>query len=249
MKRLIQSFLAGFGYKIAKLGSSSQTPHEEGLRPLFTLLKQGGFAPRCVIDVGANKGIWTREAMKFFPEAQYVMVEPQAWLREYSLELLQPEKNAIWINAGVADKSGSMALHISKRDDSSSFVLDWGRAKGESGSDVIVEMKTLNEIAAKYCPQPPDMVKVDAEGLDLKVLAGASDIVGKTDVFLAEALVFPTIYDNTLLKILQTMTEAGYRCVEITDVNRSPKHGVAWLIELAFLRNGSPYLDFVTSYE
>jgi hypothetical protein len=29
----------------------------------------------------------------------------------------------------------------------------------------------------------PDMVKIDAEGLDLKVLAGGSNLLGKTEVF------------------------------------------------------------------
>ena len=32
----------------------------------------------------------------------------------------------------------------------------------------------------------PEMVKIDAEGFDLKVLAGASDLLGKTDIFLVE---------------------------------------------------------------
>jgi hypothetical protein len=45
------------------------------------------------------------------------------------------------------------------------------------------------------------------------------------------------------------MDEAGYRVVDITDINRSPRHGVLWLCELAFLRNASPLFTNVTSYE
>ena len=45
------------------------------------------------------------------------------------------------------------------------------------------------------------------------------------------------------------MELAGYHAVDITDINRSPKFGVLWLCELAFLRNGSPLFDSVSSYE
>ena len=41
------------------------------------------------------------------------------------------------------------------------------------------------------------------------------------------------------------MDEAGYKVVDITDINRSPKYGVLWLCELAFLRNDSTLFDTV----
>jgi FkbM family methyltransferase len=219
------------------------------LRPLFSLLKQGGFAPRCVVDVGANKGIWTRQAMKYFPDARYIMVEPQEWLKENSSDLFRASEKITWINAGVADKSGTMVLHVSRRDDSSSLAPHWGRAENEPDLDVSVEVTTLNDIVASYCSTTPDMVKIDAEGFDLKVLAGASNLLGRTDIFLVEALIFPTTHENTLSEVLRTMTNAGYRSVEVTDINRSPKYGIAWLCEIAFLRNGCQWLDGVKSYE
>jgi FkbM family methyltransferase len=215
------------------------------MRPLFSLLKQGGFTPRCIIDVGANRGIWTRAAMKFFPEAHYTMVEPQERLKEYSRDLLEGKCKATWITAGVGDARGVLPLHVGRRDDSSSFAAGWG----EGDSSMNVEVMTLNEIAEKHCPGPVDLVKIDAEGFDLKVLAGASELLAKTDVFLVEAVIFGTGQENTLAEVVRTMSEAGYRSVEITDVNRSPKHGVAWLCELAFLRNGCHWLDGAGSYE
>jgi hypothetical protein len=93
------------------------------------------------------------------------------------------------------------------------------------------------------------MVKIDAEGLDLKVLVGSSELFGKTDIFLVEGVVCGSGYDNSVAKIIQFMSVAGYRLVDITHLNRSPKHGVLWLCELAFLRNASPLFDAASSYE
>ena len=85
---------------------------------------------------------------------------------------------------------------------------------------------------------------------DLKVLAGASDLFGKTDIFLVEAAVRTgSAYENSVAAVVSFMAKAGYNLMDITDLNRSPKHGVLWLCELAFLRDGSTLLDAATSYE
>ena len=93
------------------------------------------------------------------------------------------------------------------------------------------------------------MVKIDAEGFDLKVLTGATDLLGKTEIFFVEVTICSTGYENTIARVIHRMDEAGYKVVDITDVNRSLKYGVLWLCELAFLRNDSPLFESVTAYE
>lgn len=96
------------------------------------------------------------------------------------------------------------------------------------------------------------MVKIDAEGFDLRVIAGASELFGKTELFLLEATicaVTPGDFENTLANVVQTMGSAGYRLIDITDLNRSPKYGVLWVCELAFLWNASRLLNGIDSYE
>jgi FkbM family methyltransferase len=247
MKRLIHRAVNRLGYRLIKIEPPTP-PQEASMRPLFLSLIQGGFEPRCIIDVGANRGIWTRAALKFFPRAKFVMVEPQAELRQYSSDLLKAEGQVKWITAGVGDRTGVLPFHISQRDDSCSFVEGWSAPALEGQTTVDVEVTTLNELARLHCAEGADIVKIDAEGLDLKVLAGASELLGKTDVFLVEAAVFPRA-ENSLAEVVCRMTAAGYRTVEITDVNRGPRHGITWLCELAFLRDGCTWLDGVQSYE
>jgi methyltransferase FkbM-like protein len=92
------------------------------------------------------------------------------------------------------------------------------------------------------------MVKIDAEGLDLKVLSGASELFGKTEIFLVEASIGEPDFANTALAVIQKMSEAGYRVIDITDMNRSPSHGVLWLCEFVFLSIGSKLLDSAVRY-
>jgi FkbM family methyltransferase len=246
VKRLIHSFFKMFGYRVVRIEDGPRA--SEGLDPFLSSLQRLGFSPKYIIDVGANRGIWTREALKHFPDARYTLVEPQDHLKSHVQDLLANTGKIQWINAGVADKSGSMPMSIAPRDDSTTFVLTdrHGRTTGSQVRPVAV--MTLDEIVSSGGAGIPDMVKIDAEGFDLKVLRGASSLLGKTDVFLAEAEVCGN-YENSVAEVIQFMAHAGYRLIDITDLARSPKHGVLWLCELAFLRNASPLLDSVTSYE
>jgi FkbM family methyltransferase len=219
-----------------------------GLDNFFPLLRRLGFAPRHIIDVGANHGNWTRTAFKYFPDAVYTLVEPQDHLKCYIQDLLAQGCNISWINAGCGDCAGKMPLIVSHRDDNSTFVPTDRHGKPTGSQRITVPMTTLNQIISSSKAPLPDMVKIDAEGFDLKVLAGASDLFGKTDIFLVEAVVCAN-YENSVAEVVGFMAKAGYNLMDITDLNRSPKHGVLWLCELAFLREGSPLLDASTSYE
>jgi FkbM family methyltransferase len=215
----------------------------------FTLVKRHGFAPRRVLDVGANRGNWTREALQHFPAAEFLLVEPQDGLQAHIADLLAAGAPIRWINAGASDRAGTLALTIAPRDDSSSFVLTPEQARAAGYPQVEVPVRTINEIVASTGGAIPEMVKIDAEGFDLKALAGASDLFGTTDIFFIEAAVCATGIPNTMAAVVAAMDAAGYKMIDITDINRSPKHGVLWLCELAFMRNGCPLLGKISSYE
>jgi FkbM family methyltransferase len=246
MKQFIQSILSKFGFRLVRVKDLPKPG--EGLDHFFSLLRGLSFAPKNILDVGANHGNWTRTALKYFPDARYTLVEPQDHLRTHIQDLLDRGCKIQWINAGAGDKSGSLPFTLARRDDSCTFALTEKQAREAGFPQAAIAIKTLNEIAASTSALPPDMVKIDAEGFDLRVLAGASDLLGKTDIFLVEAEVCGP-YENSVAKVVNFMAEAGYRVLDITDINRSPKFGVLWLCELAFLRDTSSLLNAVTSYE
>jgi FkbM family methyltransferase len=247
VKKLVHSLLGKLGYRIVRIEEGPRP--SEGLDPFFALLARMGFAPKHILDVGANRGLWTREAMKFFPEARYTLVEPQDDLKTHIQDLIEGGRKIEWINAGASDRAGTLAFTRAASDGSSTFVMTPEQARDGGLAQKAVAVKTLNEIAAAAGGDAlPDMVKIDAEGLDLKVLAGASELLGKTDVFLVEAMVCAG-YENSAARVIEFMAGAGYRLVDITDLNRSPRHGVLWVCELAFLRHGCALFDAANSYE
>jgi hypothetical protein len=92
------------------------------------------------------------------------------------------------------------------------------------------------------------MLKIDAEGLDLQVLEGATQLLGTTEIVLAEATIGQLDLENTAGAVIQAMDGYGYRLIDITDLNRSPAYGVLWLCEFAFLLKSSRLLERASSY-
>jgi FkbM family methyltransferase len=246
VKTLIQSLLRPFGLRLTRLRDERRP--EYGASVLFSTLQRFSFSPRLVLDIGANHGNWTRAAIKYFPEAQYVLIEPQDQLKVCVQDLIDSGYKIRWVNAGVADQPGMLPFYVSDRDDSSSFLPRDTQSQSRAASETMVSVETLDILLSKYHLPAPDMVKIDAEGFDLKVMQGASSLIGKTEVFLLEAGVLCP-FENSVARVVSMMEDFGYRLVDITELNRSPKHGVLWLTELAFLRSSSPLLAAVTSYE
>jgi len=244
MKHLLQAALGKFGYRLSRTANAPK----DGLTCFFEAIKKAGFMPHHVVDVEANRGNWTRSAIRFFPDALYTLVEPQDHLKVHIQDLLNRGHKIRWVNTAVSDKPGTLPFTIATHDHSSTLALSEGEARTSGAQQMSVQVTTLNELFASGSAPPADMVKIDAEGFDLKVLAGASKLIGQTDIFLAEAMVCGP-YANSAWEVMQFMTKAGYRLLDITSLERSPKHGVLWLCEMAFLRVGSPLLDRADSFE
>ena len=239
LTRAIQAALGKLGYRLTRVDSAPK----DGLTCFFEAIQNAGFAPGHIVDVGANRGNWTRSAIRFFPQAQYTLVEPQDHLKTHIQDLLDRGYKIRWVNAAAGDKPGTLPFAIAPKDHSSSLVCS-----GNAAQQILIRVITLNELLAASDSPAPDLIKIDAEGFDLKVLSGASNLVGKTDIILTEAMVCGP-YENRALEVLQFMARAGYRLVDITDLERSPKHGLLWLCELAFLREQARWLDAADSFD
>jgi len=222
---LFGSLVKHMGYVSAEASLQSNLLHKNYLlNTLFTNLKAAGFSPKHILDVGANHGTWTREALKYFPDAYYTLIEPQNWLKPSFQDLLNTNKKISYHAVGAGSQSGSFKFTIVERDDSCSFKYTEEEALKNDYKQVEIPIVTLNELL----------------GANSKLPKGASDFVGKTEVFMVEAGVVTKEFDNSILKVMKFMDGNGYRLFEITDLNRPFVFNILWLVELAFVRkNGS----------
>lgn len=243
IKNLIGNILKQFGYRISKTSNQATTSQvvqvienkENLLDTFYNNLKTANFYPNYVIDIGANTGTWTRELLQHFPQTQVLMIEPQQRLQIHFKDLLNDKVS--YLPVGVGNKNDILKFTIVERDDSCSFIYSEEEAKEMGYEQINIPIKTLNTIIKENNYPTPDLIKIDAEGLDLEVIEGASDFYGKTEIFLVEATVCCETYKNSTAKVIALMDQCGYQLYEVTDLNRPfPDNPILWLIELAFVR-------------
>ena len=65
MKRLLKNLLSSFGIKLIKTKYQSVNVKKNHLECFLEILVREGFDPKCVFDIGANHGTWTRRMLDF----------------------------------------------------------------------------------------------------------------------------------------------------------------------------------------
>ena len=164
------------------------------------------------------------------------MVEPQDWLRAAMEDLLHANPRLRWVTAGASNEEGALKLTIRERDDSSNFLVSEEDAAARGLRQVEVPVTTVKALVEKFALPAPDIIKIDAEGLDLKVLEGCGSLLGSTYLFFVEASLLPNTKDNAFVQVVDFMKRRGYALFDVTDLNRSPNCGALCLLELAFVR-------------
>lgn len=239
MKKIIKKILHCLGFSVQRNYNKNKerSIRNPYLTHFFDVLKTIGYTPQIVIDIGANRGHWTRDILQIFPDAQVTMIEPQENLKTHLEDILK-KPNVTYLPIGMGSQCGSFQFTLNKYDDSSTFLLSEEEALKRGFSQVEVPVKTLNYLLQNNEIAMPDMVKIDAEGLDLQVLEGASELFGQTEIFLVEAAINNPLFPNTFFKVMQFMEQHGYRLFDITDHNRPFRPKMLWLAELAFVKKG-----------
>ncbi len=196
-----------------------------------------GLQPRHIIDVGANKGNWSRVARRVFPDAAFTLLEPQVEMAGY-LDRFCRGKNARWLLAGASDEAGELLLTVNPDTVSSTFVLSADEARRSGLKQRVVPVVTLDQLVEQG-PTIPEIVKIDAEGFEAKIVRGASKLIGITEVFFVEAhMLEPGDHPCGFVELVALMADLGYVPFDFTWFGRLRGRLAIDLCEVAFARRG-----------
>jgi FkbM family methyltransferase len=165
-------------------------------RTNLDLLPRGGLKDGAtVIDAGANNGDWAGELLRFCAAGMLVCVEPHPELAQ-GLRRRFADRSVVRIVEAALGRATAMAeLHVAANPQLHSLRLP-GKGmtelfpehfKVESATQVAV--RTLDEIAREI--PAIGLLKIDVQGSERELLAGAADTLRKTDHVILEANFVP----------------------------------------------------------
>lgn len=230
IKNAINRGLGHFGYRAVRADNmplGSLTAFCRGIAAR-------GFTPRTVLDVGANRGDWSREVRAVFPQAKFILIEPQAELGPALDAFCASAPGSRWIAAGAGAQPGELKFTVCPDTVSSSFAIPAEQAAREGLRQRSVPVVTLDDVC-REAGVVPEMVKLDVEGFEAEVLKGAGTLIGRTELFLVEATFGnPRPGAPNFLEIVSLMARYGYQAYDFTNFQHRPHDGALGLCEMAF---------------
>jgi FkbM family methyltransferase len=179
---------------------------------LFRDLKRFGVYPKCVFDIGAHHGQSAIEYVNEFPGSRVFAFEPVASnfavLTSAAHQMITP------VLAAVGDRAGKADIAISKNNSQAHSL-----SRNLGGATETVDIITIDDFCSQRGLQP-DFIKIDVEGFEMKVLAGATRTLTDKNLraVVSEATLGSTNGRHThLADLCSSLQPYGFRLVAIYD--------------------------------
>ena len=219
--------------------------HEERHSPLYNLVNKGGF--RSFIDVGANYGFVSILARQAAPSIHVVAIEADP--RLIPLVHTNLERN------GVTDASVIHAIAGPTVDNTTTFSLNPNstldnRVSMDSWEKLPVAQLTLGSIIDELTLPNPIFLKIDTQGFEASVLAGASSLLSTRDDWMIKMEFGPMWLRS---QSVDPAAFLGDLCGRFTVVEFPARVAFAEQSLKAIFRNpieplmAKPFVDYVTS--
>lgn len=194
-------------------------------------LRNAGYRPGAVIDVGAFDADWSRYAHSVWPSAKFFLFEPQSALQNACRKFVGETHR--FFPVALAEYEGEVQFRV----DGTNSAID-AEARGTP-----VKVRTLDNCLAEESLPENSLLKIDVQGFERGVIAGGpATIASKVEVIVIEASVIklcPTAMN--VEETISALAELGFRLYDICTFWRRPVDNALWQVDLVFVRNRAPY--------
>ncbi len=195
-------------------------------------LRNRGFTPKRIVDIGAYEGGFTQMVKEIWPDASVLMIEPNLAKKPK----LQTTARALGVE--YSDKL------LGAADDAlvTFNLLETGSGVFSERSDVArtTEKRRLSALDSVAGATPVDFLKIDTQGYELEVLRGATRVLSQAEVVLLEISLIEINEGAPIAdEVFSFMSAAGFVLYDICEFHRRPFDKALWQIDGLFVREDS----------
>tara|TARA_B100001029_G_C15045159_1_gene446559 strand:+ start:643 stop:1398 length:756 start_codon:yes stop_codon:yes gene_type:complete len=208
---------------------------------VLNTLKNKHFNPVNIIDIGCGHGEWTKKLIKFYPKSQYLLFDADKkntkkldYFKKKSLNITY--KICLLSNDNNSYKFYNMGY-------GSSIYKEQTSNKGEAEEVIATTLK--KELPSSISKYNNNLIKLDVQGSELKVLDGLADMIKYFEVIIIEVSLHNYNKNSPLFPdVINYMSNKNFRLYDLFDLKRLGKNG-SFLVQFdcIFVRNNSDLLN------
>ncbi len=196
LKNILHNFTRRLGYDFYALKDRAE---KESQKLIWLQQKK----VKTIIDVGANVGQFTYKIRKIFPNASIYSFEPIKNCFDTLVNNFKNDANFTAFNFACGDTTETVEINVNNYSPSSSILdiqqlhIDNFKNTGISTKEKI-KVDLLDNLINLDNLESPILIKIDTQGFEKKVIAGALNVIAKAEIILIE-LSYQKLYTNQSL--------------------------------------------------
>ena len=249
IKKLIIFLLKQVGYSLEKIQPSVYDPSA----PDMALTMKGalsrsvsrGLNINSVIDIGASDGRWSRDCLRFLPQARYLLIEALVVHEEALKQFKRLNANVDYVIAAAGRKKGKVYFY----DNGSIF---GGVASENFFNEKCIELPavTIDEEIEKHQLRPPYLIKMDTHGFEVPIIEGAMNAIKNAELIIIET--YPHKLTSDCLKYYEMcayMEKLGFSPIEIVNLELREYDNSLWEMDTFFIRSDRKEFKTLATHE
>lgn len=189
-----------------------------------------------VVDIGASNGCWSERVLRFFPAANYLLVEAQKHVHGAGLNRLKERHpNIDYVLAAAGPRQGT--IHFDGADPFGGQASD----TPYPAHNIEVPVTTIDlELARRGWPGP-FLLKLDTHGFEVPIFEGATQTLAHTNLIIVEVYNFQLMEGCLRFhEMCAFLEQRGFRCLDIFDLMHRPGDQALWQMDMLFAPKSRP---------
>ena len=237
MKSLLKRALARTPYRVIRASDRNRFAAQQ--ETLLTLCGRG-FAPKRIVDGGANVGDFARMIHSIFSHASIDLVEPQPACRPVLEALARSAPGHVLHAVAIGSERGTLSMAFDPEVPSTGAYVAKPEDTAQSPGFHTVPVETLDSILLGATVEDRVLLKLDLQGWELEALCGARRVLPVVEVILTEVSFFAQAYEPPIAALVGFLADQGFVLDDIASLIARRRDNRAHQADFVFIRADSP---------